>query len=523
MSKEQNTETKPETLDLNISYPFDPDYEYKTRLIRLQLDKERENDIKNDKGFIVAPTEGIKKDLKNDRSIFSRRFGQTIKDVNPFGNRYRCECGYTQSKVNNNCVCKICGTKVRYVDDDYEYFGWLVLKNHWVISPAFYNALKFFIGKHFDRILKYEAQMDDDGHVKGNINLKDEPFYGVGIIAFKERFDEIMSYYLGKNPKKQSYYDDIMGSKDKVFTQSIPVFTALLRPFDADRYTFSHETTNKNYTMINKLVSDLNRQSSLFDNKNDDKKPRKSIHDLLFQLQMNIDKLYQEVINIIKGKKGNIRRLFGGRYNFTSRNVITSDPSLRIDQVKLPYSALHELLQLNIINILVKTLQITYTDAYKRWYEASLKKDPMIVNIIMSIIHNSTESHRGLPIMINRNPTLGLGSMLQMFCVDISDKTEKFEYIMQLPLQVLPLLNADFDGDVLNVMYIINKAFFERAFQLFNPRNAFYISRDDGLFNNLVNHQKDTLINANSMLLLGRHVYSSHDISNFERLRNKWR
>ena len=202
MSKEQNTETKPETLDLNISYPFDPDYEYKTRLIRLQLDKERENDIKNDKGFIVAPTEGIKKDLKNDRSIFSRRFGQTIKDVNPFGNRYRCECGYTQSKVNNNCVCKICGTKVRYVDDDYEYFGWLVLKNHWVISPAFYNALKFFIGKHFDRILKYEAQMDDDGHVKGNINLKDEPFYGVGIIAFKERFDEIMSYYLGKKDRK---------------------------------------------------------------------------------------------------------------------------------------------------------------------------------------------------------------------------------------------------------------------------------------------------------------------------------
>lgn len=33
-----------------------------------------------------------------------------------------------------------------------------------------------------------------------------------------------------------------------------------------------------------------------------------------------------------------------------------------------------------------------------------------------------------------------------MYCVGISDQTEKFEYVMQLPLQILPLLNADFDN-----------------------------------------------------------------------------
>ena len=428
-----------QTLDLNISYPYDPDYEYHTRLERLNLDQERIHDIINDKGFIVAPTQGVKKDIKNPYSIFSNKFGQTIKDVNPFGNRYRCECGFTQTKVNNGCVCKVCGTKVKYVDDDYEYFGWLVLQDHWIISPAFYNALRFFIGKDFDNIIKFEAIIDEDGHQLPIVAPKDQPYYRIGLISFREKFDEIMDYYLAKN-KKQSNYDDIMSNREKVFTQSIPVYTVLLRPIDVDKYTFSYEDTNRYYNVINKLVSTINRESAILEK---DKPVPKYMQELLWRLQIKLDILYSEIVKIIKGKKGNIRSLFGGRYNFTSRNVITADPSLRIDEVKLPYSALLELLQPNIINILTKTYNISYTDAYKRWYAANLKKDKGIINIIRSIIHNSTDNHRGLPVLINRNPTICYGSILQMYVVDLSDTGDKFEYVMQLPLQILPLLAAD--------------------------------------------------------------------------------
>lgn len=435
--------TKGETLDINLSYPYDPEYEYFTRLERLNLDREREEDIKSNQGFIIAPTQGIKKDIKNPMSIFSRKFGQTIKDVNPFGNRYSCECGYTQNKVNNGTICKVCGTKVKYVDDNYQYFGWLVLKEHWIISPAFYNALRFFIGKDFDNIIKFQSLTTDDGHQERITDVKDQPYYGIGLIEFREKFEEIMKYYLNKN-KKQANYDDIMREKDKVFTQSIPVFTVLLRPYDTDKYTFSHETTNQYYTMINKHVTELNRSSNIgMKNKRKGEPERKHVQDLLWKLQMKVDVLYSEIIDIIKGKKGNIRTLFGGRCNFTSRDVIIADPTLRIDQIRLPYSALIELLQQSIINILVKTYNVSYSDAYDRWYHANLKKDKTIIAIIESIIQNSTPEHYGIPVIINRNPSLGLGSLLQMYCVGISDPTDKFEYVMQLPLQILPLLNAD--------------------------------------------------------------------------------
>ena len=187
-----------------------------------------------------------------------------------------------------------------------------------------------------------------------------------------------------------------MGEKDKVFTQSIPVFTVLLRPFDADKYTFSHETTNKDYTIINRFVSELNKCSAMETQSKDPsayaEAERKQTLELLWKLQMKMAVLYAEVINIIKGKKGNIRTLFGGRCNFTSRNVITADPGLRIDEVRLPYSAMLELLQQSIINILTKTYNLSYADAYKKWYQANLQKDPAIVHIINSIIKNSTRN-----------------------------------------------------------------------------------------------------------------------------------
>lgn len=48
-----------------------------------------------------------------------------------------------------------------------------------------------------------------------------------------------------------------------------------------------------------------------------------------------------------------------------------------------------------------------------------------------------------------------------------------------------------------------------------------YISRDDGYFNNAVSMQRDTLINANTLVRLGRESYSQEDIDNMERLLKK--
>lgn len=76
-------------------------------------------------------------------------------------------------------------------------------------------------------------------------------------------------------------------------------------------------------------------------------------------------------------------------------------------------------------------------------------------------------------------------------------------------------------GDVLNLLYIINQDFFEACFNVFNPRNNMYISHNDGMFNNQVNQQRDTLINANTMLELGRKFYTPAEQAAIDSIRQK--
>ena len=65
---------------------------------------------------------------------------------------------------------------------------------------------------------------------------------------------------------------------------------------------------------------------------------------------------------------------------------------------------------------------------------------------------------------------------------------------------------------MLNVLLIINDAFYQRTFEVFNPRNSAYISKNDGMFNNQVNHQRDTIINTQTLLKLSRNNYSKENI-----------
>lgn len=514
-------------IKVNLEYPFSPDYEYITVLERIDFDKEKYNDIVTNNGFIIGPPSGkLKKDLKDPNGIFSPKYGRTLKDLDPFSTKYRCECGHTMYKINKNMLCERCGKPVKYTDDNVEYFGWKSLKEpHFIIHPALYRSLDAFIGANkkkervLNNILMYIEQKDKDGHVIDNTELfkkhEGELFFGIGMVQFRERFDEIMNFYLKKSTTdvKKSYYESLMNEREKIFTHSIPVFTYLFRPTDINQQNFCHEDTNDDYVMINRLASILNEYDKLNIQKYE-KSPRDK---LLYGLQSHINNLYIKLDKILQKKKGVIRGLLAGRYNFTSRSVITPNPSLRIDQITLPYKCLIEILQQRIINILKKTYNISGSDAFDIWYKANIKPDPIIVEIINTIIRTSCNG-RGIPFIINRNPTISYGGILQMYCVGIN-----FNFTMGVPLQILKPLAADFDGDVLNIMLIIMNEFYERANQIFNPRNCLYISRNDGMFNNDVNHQKDTIINGNTMLHLGDYVYTNGDLENIKRIQNKWR
>lgn len=478
-----------QTLDPNTGLPL---YQYETRLKVIDFDKECENDIIRGTGFIISKKQDIKKDVRSEDSIFSSKYGLQIDDMTPFGDVYKCKCGRTMMKVNNGLLCPICHTKVRYVANDFSITGWIKVKEpYFVIHPNIFKKLVVFIGKkNLDSIINFDCKIDEDGFTVKKDPVKRNPFIGIGFMEFRDRFDEIMEFFRNKhksNQNKLEYYDDIMKNRDVIFTHSLPVYTSQLRPFSIKKNRFNFEGNNALYNVIAGLAAKINKSKIFSRGRN------KPTNQIIYDIQMKYMEIYADLEKIISQKKGYVRALNGGRYNFTARNVIIPDPDLGIDEIILPYATLIELMSLLIINILSKTY--SPAESYRIWDEARIEYNPMIADLIQSIIDSQYEG-----IVLNRNPSITTSSIIQLHVVEVSKNDT---YSCRIPHEILKSMGADFDGDTLNIMLIINDSFLENAAKLFNPRLSMQISYNDGCFNSNMSLQTDTMICLNSFTQLG--------------------
>ena len=221
----------------------------------------------------------------------------------------------------------------------------------------------------------------------------------------------------------------------------------------------------------------------------------------MYNIQKNINALYLKIKEILAKKKGDIRSAIGGRYCFSSRSIIKQDTDLRANEVRLPFAGLCELLQQVIINILVKTYGFLYSEAYKKWLKCQLSGYDQV---IYDIIDNYIKCNDGLPVLINRNPTINYGGILSCKVIGIN-----MDYTMSISLLILKALAADFDGDTLNILYLYNQEFIKTADEVLSPIQMF-ISRNDGQCNADFIHARDTIINANALKSL--HEYTPEQI-----------
>lgn len=74
--------------------------------------------------------------------------------------------------------------------------------------------------------------------------------------------------------------------------------------------------------------------------------------------------------------------------------------------------------------------------------------------------------------------TINYGSMI---CCKVKEiKTNYDDLCLELSASVLEALNADFDGDTLNIISLKSNEFKKKTKKIFNPRNTMFISKNDG-------------------------------------------
>jgi len=172
----------------------------------------------------------------------------------------------------------------------------------------------------------------------------------------------------------------------------------------------------------------------------------------LFLLDICIQNNWLEATNYLvesemDKKTGFIRsEIVGGPYQFSSRAVITLDPSLNIDEIDLPYSMLVIIYQYKIAHMLAirKNMTLEQSCLFVKTYTTH----PDVVACMDEIISN------GAWCVILREPTNNLASIclckVRRYKLDDNDDT------MSITIECLAGLNADFDGDQLDLFLMFD-------------------------------------------------------------------
>lgn len=401
-------------------------------------------------------------------------------------------------------------------DKDISTLGWIDLKENYIINPILFPYLKLCIPQ-LKTIINYNKTIDKNGKIvdkKGNNliikNTKEdleliqdindeqelherkrscEDDY-IGLIEFKNRFDEILEKYINID-KYMNEYAFIINNRDKVFINKIPVFSHKLRPAIMIGKTFSYAEINKNYNFILQYLTEMNDTIC-----EEDKNTELLLLPSLFNIQTYTNIIFNEIINeYLKGKKGYLRQYVqGAKLNYIARNVIVPLTKYKLDEVHMPYLTFAELWKFPLINLISKSRGINYNEALKLFNKWILGFYPEMYNYMNELI---TKTKGGCCILLNRNPSISLGS-IQYFRITAIHK-DYTNLCLQIPHSCLQMYSGDFDGDVLNIVPIFDIEL-KQVFSVLSPIN-FIVDRNNGKFNKKIGFMDDQIF---SMYTLNR-------------------
>jgi len=422
--------------------------------------------------------------------IFSPRIFGSMEAVQ---GSYSCKCGAVYGKFHVDVTCPKCEEIVKQRSSSLSTLGWIDLKRFYIINPYYYEQLAKLIGnKVLEDIINFKPVLD----INGNSSLVEDsknPYKNLGMFEFRENLREILEYYKKKNKSKNGTtdrYNFLIEYYDYIFISKIPVYSSLLRPatFIGKKFSFAEE--NVNFCMMIQNSNILNNQTELEDSEI-------SSLPIITEIQYLANCNFEKVIAILSGKTGLLRgSLLGNRINYSVRTVISPLPAgnnkYKIKDIMYPYLAAVELFKFEIINILaMKTC--SYLEAQKIWFEATIKFSDPVYKILEEFIQ---KSKGGISILINRNPTIALGSILSCKIVEI--KRDYDDFTMNLSNNILGLISGDFDGDVLTSIDQKDQSYIKH-FERLNPE-LLVVDKNTGRFNKALDFDKDYRLGLETFL-----------------------
>ncbi|AMS01354.1 DNA-directed RNA polymerase beta' subunit [Bacillus phage AR9] len=369
-------------------------------------------------------------------------------------------------------------------DKDIDTIGWINIEPYYIINPILFTIIKKCIPS-INKIINYQQSIDQNGE---NIDLTEEIGEDdyIGLVKFKDNFDDLLEKYTDKK-KYQKEYDFLIENHDKIFINKLPVFSHKLRPATlltgSKGKVLAFDEINNYYNFVIEYINQIN-EGVVSDDSID-----LLLLPLLYNMQFYANNILTRIISeYLRGKKGFLRKnIMGSRINFSARNVITPLIGHPIDEVAMPYKTFAELYKFQLINLISKVKGINYNEALKFWEKGILGFNQELYNYMEELI---TKTKGGCTFLLNRNPTISIGSILYLK-IGLIKKDYK-DLTLGISNNLLSALSGDYDGDVLNIIPVFDNKMKEH-FSLLSPQN-FLVDRNNGRFNGDFDLQKDQIL-----------------------------
>ena len=366
---------------------------------RLNMESEAMYDCITNKGFLISeqPFSDIDKTIRNIDGPRSPRYGTTFEDVDAFNERYRCPCGKSIGAAFEGEICPDCGKPIEYLDTDIKYTGYINFSPYKVINPLMYHRLQTALSK---KILENIISTDNIITPNGVLRKYDDPlevkksklmYHNIGMKNFYEHYEEIMEYFKTKRKARIDMIDDLIKDKDIIWTSKIPVYSTVLRPHHVSAESFYYCSQDREINPLVAISSNLKTASPI------------EVPIYLQQAQVRINNLWMINFSLIDGKNGWVRgSCLGGEFNSSGRSVIVLDPSLKIDEVDMPYNAFLEQYKGHIIREICRDKGWTITKA-TNYLSSKFNYDEYVYSIMCRLVDT------GIRLIINRNPEQSRG------------------------------------------------------------------------------------------------------------------
>lgn len=392
-----------------------------------------------------------------------------IQSARIFGSQsesnYSCSCGKTSGRFSKGMMCPKCKTNV-IENITSEKTGWIILKDTFLINPILFH----FISKvmPIDKILG-----------KGT----DCVYCGIGMDEFHAKFDEILEHY-SKKTKKKEHVEMLLKNRDSIFTDKIFISGIAIRPAKIMNGKLT-------YDKLNNFYSNILQNSVLLEKKGLINSVRQM---LIYEMQQKYNESSQYVFDMLSKKNGAIRNLLlGYRVNFSSRSVIVPGRAEhKLSEISIPYMTFFEMMRYHIINLIMEHWGLDYLQANRRVVKAKRVFDEKLYNFAVKklIVEHDTR------VIFNRNPTIGVGSMLQLRITEVH--RDMNDFTMAINSGILGLLSGDYDGDTLNMFLLIDDNFRDFLDPL-NPTNLI-IDSNTGMLNEILSIDRDVVTGLNNFI-----------------------